>query len=71
MENLTADGKEKGCLRTYSNTRLEKYGFCGELFTAMAANNSSQHCSYIPPFLSSGEVYDSFSLIWRWLSDLL
>lgn len=71
VENLTADGKEKGCLRTDSNTRLEKYGFCGELFTTMAANNSSHHCTYVPPFLSSGEVYDSLSLIWSWLSELL
>ena len=41
MENFTADGKEKGCVRADSNMRLEKHGFCGEMFTKMAANNSS------------------------------
>lgn len=58
MENFTANEKEKGCLRLESNTRLEKHGFCGEMFTKMAANNYSHPCTHIP-LLSSGEAYDT------------
>lgn len=71
MEIFTADIKWKSCLRADSNIRLGKPGFGGELFTKMAANNFSHHCTPIPLFLASGEVYDSLCLNWGQLSDLL
>lgn len=43
---------------TDSNSKWEKHGLCGELFTKMAANTSSYHCTHIPLLLSSGGVYD-------------
>ena len=58
VEDFTVDGKQKGCLRADSNTRLEKPSFRGKLFTKMAANNSSYHWAHIPLLLSRGEVYD-------------
>lgn len=58
MENFTVDGKEKGCWKADCNTKLEKHGLCGEMFTKMAVNTSSQPYAYLP-LISSGEAYDT------------
>lgn len=77
--HLTFEGKKYlwktllqmvACLRAL-DIRLEKHGFCGEMFTEVAANNAFLLCTHVLLPLSSGEVYDSRSLNWVWLSDLI